>query len=260
MTLVIYNGSYFSPRRSLLCPKHAKNDSFCTKKKEKKKRKKKNNNNNTIRIFMEKNYSIKTCQWKCSFTFTFFCCISPETISAFARKSSIQVHTDRILNAVVRAKLALVNIHTLFPVSRETFSTDTLVWSICVEALNTLCFKVTGMLFLWTLVNVLAGSSISFEAFIAVTFIALVSIDTGSQGFVALVDSKFAFVGKYTAFNPITIITLLALALVSTNSIHTPAMRMTWSTFLWEKNACFQLKCILYVHLICYSYVRDTIR
>ena len=36
MTLVIYNGSYFSPRRSLLCPKHAKNDSFCTKKKEKK--------------------------------------------------------------------------------------------------------------------------------------------------------------------------------------------------------------------------------
>ena len=255
MTLVIYNGSYFPPRRSLLCPKHAKNDSFCTKKKEKKK-----NNNNTIRIFMEKNYSIKTCQWKCSFTFTFFCCISPETISAFARKSSIQVHTDRILNAVVRAKLALVNIHTLFPVSRETFSTDTLVWSICVEALNTLCFKVTGMLFLWTLVNVLAGSSISFEAFIAVTFIALVSIDTGSQGFVALVDSKFAFVGKYTAFNPITIITLLALALVSTNSIHTPAMRMTWSTFLWEKNACFQLKCILYVHLICYSYVRDTIR
>ena len=41
MTLVIYNGSYFSPRRSLLCPKHAKNDSFCTKKKEKEKRKKK---------------------------------------------------------------------------------------------------------------------------------------------------------------------------------------------------------------------------
>ena len=56
MTLVIYNGSYFSPRRSLLCPKHAKNDSFCTKKKEKKKQQ------NTIRIFMEKNYSIKTCQ------------------------------------------------------------------------------------------------------------------------------------------------------------------------------------------------------
>ena len=207
----------------------------------KKKRKKKKHHQD----FHGKNYSIKTCQWKCSFTFTFFCCISPETISAFARKSSIQVYTDRILNAVVRAKLALINIHTLFPVSRETFSTDTLVWSICVEALNTLCFEVTGMLFLWTLVKVLAGSSISFKAFITVTFIALVSIDTGSRGFVALVDSKFTFVGKYTALNPITIVTLFALALVSTNSIHTPAMRMTWSTFLWEKRACFQLKCIL---------------
>ena len=67
MTLVIYNGSYFSPRRSLLCPKHAKNDSFCTKKK-----KKKNNNNNTIRIFMEKNYSIKTCQWNALLPSHFF--------------------------------------------------------------------------------------------------------------------------------------------------------------------------------------------
>ena len=199
----------------------------------------------------KKNYSIKTCQWKCSFTFTFFCCISPETISAFARKSSIQVYTDRILNAVVRAKLALINIHTLFPVSRETFSTDTLVWSICVEALNTLCFKVTGVLFLWTLVKVLAGSSISFKAFITVTFIALVSIDTGSQGFLALVDSKFTFVGKYTAFNPITIVTLFALALVSTNSIHTPAMHMTWSTFLWEMKRMFSVK----MHLICTYYM-----
>ena len=160
-------------------------------------------------------------------TFTFFRSISPETFSAFARKSSIQVYTDRILNAVVRAKLALVNIHTLFPVSRETFSTDTLVRSICVKALNTFYFQITFTLFLCTLVNVLASSSVSFKAFFTVTFIALASVDTGSPGFVTLVDSKFTFVGKYTSFHAITIVTLLALALVSTKSIHALAECMT---------------------------------
>ena len=127
----------------------------------------------------------------------------------------------------MRAKLALVNIHTLFPVSRETFTTNTLVRSICVKALNTFYFQIAFMLFLCTLVNVLAISSVSFKAFFTVTFIALASVDTGSPGFVALVDSKFTFVGKYTAFNPITIVTLLALTLVSTKSIHTLAECMT---------------------------------
>ena len=127
----------------------------------------------------------------------------------------------------MRATFALVNIHTLFPVSRETFTTNTLVRSICVKTLNTLYFQITFMLFLCTLVNVLASPSVSFKAFIAVTVIALASVDTGSPGFVALVDSKFTFVGKYTSFHPITIVTLLALALVSTKSIHTVAECMT---------------------------------
>ena len=152
-------------------------------------------------------------------TSAFFVRFSKEARFAWAGKASVVISTDGMFGTVVRSGLAFVNIRTGIAVPSETFSANTFKRSICVNTLDAIFSKTAIVLVVGAFVYVLTGKSISYKAIVAAAIVAFLSVYASGQ-FVTFVNTKLTFIGKSTVFDPISYITLLALAFVATNKVH----------------------------------------
>ena len=128
----------------------------------------------------------------------------------------------------------LVDILAIFSISSETCFANALEGAVGVHTQNTINVW-TIMLSTFTFVYIFTRTPVAFKAILTAAVVALLCVDTCSPRFVAVVKTLLAFIGEFTWFNSISVISLFTSAFVCTWYVNTFTVRMaTFISVLWK--------------------------
>ena len=125
------------------------------------------------------------------------------------------ISTYGVLRTFMFACFTLVNILAICTISSKTCIANALEGANSVLTQNAINVW-TIRLPIFTFVYTFTETPVAFKAILTAAVETLIRVDTGSQGFVAVVTALLAFIGKFTRFTSTSEISQFTFTLVST--------------------------------------------
>ena len=140
----------------------------------------------------------------------------------------------------------LVDILAIFSISSETCFANALEGAVGVHTQSVINFS-TIMHSTITFVYIFTRTPVAFKAILTEAVKAFLCVDTGSPRFVAVVKDLLAFIGEFTWFDSISVISLFTSAFISSWYVNTFTVLMTtFISVLWKLRGRIETGYVIY--------------